>query len=594
MTAVPFGLLVLLAIIALTFLGLTERVLRRMRLSNPVAIILLLIMIAGFFLPEVTIFPSVGIDLGGALVPLGVALYLIVTADSKVEKSRAILATVAAGALVYASDIFLHDDPGYLFFYDIDPLYIPGIVGGIAGYLAGRSRRSAFIAGVGSVIISDVFAGLNNLVRGVRGAVVGIGGAGAFDAVIIAGVLAVVLAEVVGETREFFARARGNKGGDGSDGSQHRRRSGGSKYSVQQQGRDGISTLSIGMVLLLSGAVIVGSSYYANVLGVGIDERPIDGRYFTMIDETTGTIVMQTGRVMTVGDEYISQDNVHYRIVAVEGLRATAQRLGAVDLLDDSLFTMGRQGLGPPLETEESDPDIVKTQIIDFFRLFQAPDQRPDVPGDENDDDDETQDKGIIGIYHTHNDESYVRTSGTHSVYGQGGVHSVGGTLAEELRKDGFTVVHSNNLHLPHDRGAYRRSRRTAAQILREPGPIIAMFDVHRDAAPPGFYGTRIEDMFITQVRLVVGRQNPGRSGNIRFAMELKALADQMFPGLIKDIFHAHGNYNQDIGPRMILLELGAHTNSRAAAQNGIKLFSQVIDRYFTQRMEGAISEGAR
>jgi stage II sporulation protein P len=61
----------------------------------------------------------------------------------------------------------------------------------------------------------------------------------------------------------------------------------------------------------------------------------------------------------------------------------------------------------------------------------------------------------------------------------------------------------------------------------------------------------------------------------------MKALADKVYPGLVKGIFFGRGNYNQDLSPLALLLEAGAHTNSREAAERGMSLFADVVDIYF-------------
>ena len=70
-----------------------------------------------------------------------------------------------------------------------------------------------------------------------------------------------------------------------------------------------------------------------------------------------------------------------------------------------------------------------------------------------------------------------------------------------------------------------------------------------------------------------------------------------MYPGLVKGIFYARGNYNQDLSPLNLLLEAGAHTNSRDAAIRGISLFAEVVDFYFygprDQRQEEFHAQGS-
>jgi uncharacterized membrane protein len=83
------------------------------------------------------------------------------------------------------------------------------IVAGIVGYLSGRSRRASFIAGVLGLLVVDLIHFAQALLSNMPTRVV-LGGAGVFDAMIVSGLIAVGLAEFVGETRE-----RLEEGGEG-------------------------------------------------------------------------------------------------------------------------------------------------------------------------------------------------------------------------------------------------------------------------------------------------------------------------------------------------------------------------------------------
>ncbi|PZN08394.1 MAG: stage II sporulation protein P, partial [Bacillota bacterium] len=183
----------------------------------------------------------------------------------------------------------------------------------------------------------------------------------------------------------------------------------------------------------------------------------------------------------------------------------------------------------------------------------------------------------FTGLYHTHNDESYIPTDGTDSVEGRGGIHAVGDALGRRLARHGYRVIKAETLHLPHDRGAYRRSRRTAIKML--PKNPLVLLDVHRDATPPEFYRKTVKGEAVTQVRLVVGRENPFHRTNLEFARRVKAEAARSYPGLVKGIYIGLGDYNQDLGPRTLLAEFGAHTNSREEAMQGAVFFADVLDR---------------
>jgi len=180
-----------------------------------------------------------------------------------------------------------------------------------------------------------------------------------------------------------------------------------------------------------------------------------------------------------------------------------------------------------------------------------------------------------LALYCTHSDESYVPTDGTHSNEVYGGIYDVTESLQEELENLGIEVVLDYTSHLPHDAGAYRRSRTTAISLL-ETGPS-AVFDIHRDGIAAHEYETEIEGEDASMVRLLVGKSNVNAQANREFAKTIKAIADETYPGLIKDIYIGKGDYNQDLSPRSILLEFGTHENSKELPLASTKYMAQVL-----------------
>ncbi|NLL09185.1 MAG: hypothetical protein GX266_09290, partial [Firmicutes bacterium] len=137
MFTLPFSVTLLSLLTVLFFLGFGQRVLDRMRLTDSEAVIILLVMIAGHFLPTVSLTSRAALNLGG-LIPLGVASYLLVT-TSNVERRRAAGVTLITAFLVFLTDKLLPLQPGLL-----DPVFSAGIFAGLAATFWGRSRRSAF------------------------------------------------------------------------------------------------------------------------------------------------------------------------------------------------------------------------------------------------------------------------------------------------------------------------------------------------------------------------------------------------------------------------------------------------------------------
>ncbi|MCR4402243.1 MAG: DUF1614 domain-containing protein [Firmicutes bacterium] len=194
------GLVLLLGTSILIFLGVTHRVLDRMHLTDRQALAALGLMLVGSFV-DVPVWrgvQSVTISLGGAVVPIVLAVYVLARADTPTETGRGIAATVITGVALFAlTKVFSFEEGRAI----IDPLYAFGLVAGVVAYLAGRSRRAAFAGAVLGVVLLDV-AHLVEVTSRRMPATVHLGGAGVFDAVVIAAVVAVGLAEVFGEAME--------------------------------------------------------------------------------------------------------------------------------------------------------------------------------------------------------------------------------------------------------------------------------------------------------------------------------------------------------------------------------------------------------
>ena len=272
----------------------------------------------------------------------------------------------------------------------------------------------------------------------------------------------------------------------------------------------------------------------------GFAHERTDGGYYTIVDEN-GVAVYVTGWKVRPGDQCLSEKNIRYEVVSVEGDIARARTIGEVNMsqyLPDS-----HQG---------------------YFSTWLKPSLALAQPS------------GKVAILHTHSDESYVPTDGTESKLGDGGIFQVGNAFADALKAKGIDPVHSMAKHDPHDDMAYERSRRTIIDLVKQQPE--AVFDVHRDAVPPQVYSTTINGQEVSKVQLVVGKYGPTGKQIEDYALQIKAEADKMHQGLIKGIFFAKGgDYNQDLHPRSMLLEVGAHTNNRQSAEKGIALFADVV-----------------
>ncbi len=272
-----------------------------------------------------------------------------------------------------------------------------------------------------------------------------------------------------------------------------------------------------------------------------------DGGHFSLVDES-GHVLTKTALPVYQDDEFIAPDNRRFKVARIEG--------------DICQCTLVGQEKMP--QVEQNPPQA--SGILGLTPVI-------------------ARSRGTIGIYSTHSDESYVPSDGTDSINGRGGIYQVGQSLRNRLSSLGVNAILDKTTHNPHDVNAYSRSRRTASKLLRQ--GAVGLIDVHRDAVPEDVYATKVQGKNVTKVKLVVGRQNPHMSSNLEFAKRIKAHLDQKHPGLAAGIFIGKGNYNQDLSPRAILVEVGAHTNNKKQAEQGVELFADAVPNVFGVEKNG-------
>ena len=204
------GMILLVVLALLILFGVLQRVLDRMGLTDRQALLIVAAIFIGGWLPDLS-FGMVTVNIGGALIPLGVCLYLFFTAGTGKERLRCLIASLLTAAAVYAVSVYFPADPTAMPF---DPMILYGAAGGAIAWLLGRSRRGAFVAGVLGVLLCDVLVAVMNWRRGISQSLV-LGGAGALDAIVLSGVTAVLLCELFGELMERIARGREQHAAEG-------------------------------------------------------------------------------------------------------------------------------------------------------------------------------------------------------------------------------------------------------------------------------------------------------------------------------------------------------------------------------------------
>lgn len=216
----PIGITLLLLASVAIYLGLAQRSLDRMRLSDRGALVVIAAIIIGSFIniPIPFVPFNTSVNVGGALVPVGLAIYLLAKAGTEKEWGRALAGAAATAIIVYVIGSLVNSgatvEPAGRYAV-LDAIYLYPLVGGIVAYIFGRSRRAAFVSATLGVLLVDVFHYFWLLRNGApSNYAVAVGGGGAFDTIVLAGIIAILLCEAIGES---FERLSGGPKVEGRD-----------------------------------------------------------------------------------------------------------------------------------------------------------------------------------------------------------------------------------------------------------------------------------------------------------------------------------------------------------------------------------------
>ena len=200
-----------------------------------------------------------------------------------------------------------------------------------------------------------------------------------------------------------------------------------------------------------------------------------------------------------------------------------------------------------------------------------------------------TVERRVVCMYMSHNDESYVPSDGVDSVYGNGGIKDVALAFKKCLEDNLIDVYFDDTLHIPHDTKAYSRSKKTAEALYSTYEPD-AIFDIHRDATSRKFYLANVNGKEQSKVRIVLGKSNPNMELNEEFALYVVAVANELYPWLITDIYYGGGHYNQGIDGKALLFEMGTYLIEKELV---IDSMDELADVVTTALYNTTVNEGS-
>lgn len=200
-----------------------------------------------------------------------------------------------------------------------------------------------------------------------------------------------------------------------------------------------------------------------------------------------------------------------------------------------------------------------------------------------------------ILIYHTHTCESYTQTK-ENSYKASGNFRTtnlnysvvrVGKELESSLKKYKFDVVRNETKHdYPAYSGSYNRSLETIQGMLKKNKEAEIVFDIHRDAIGSNSnYAPTVEinGEKVAQLMFVIGTndgggRHPNWKNNLKFAIKVQEKANEMYPGLFRNINLRSATFNQKVTNAASIIEVGATGNTLEEACNSMKYLAEILN----------------
>ncbi len=205
----------------------------------------------------------------------------------------------------------------------------------------------------------------------------------------------------------------------------------------------------------------------------------------------------------------------------------------------------------------------------------------------------------LVLIYHTHGTESYIDTGlawynpneiSNRSTDPTKNVISVGALLAEKLNELGIPTLHCDIMHDAESySAAYSKSAETIQKFLTQYPSIKYVIDLHRDAVSKTTGETvravaEVNGAATAQVMCVVGSSagiagDEHWKGNLALAQKLRAALSESYPKLCRPTYFKDSthNYNQQLAPYSLLLEMGMLGNSLDEAKSTAELIAPAL-----------------
>ncbi len=190
-------------------------------------------------------------------------------------------------------------------------------------------------------------------------------------------------------------------------------------------------------------------------------------------------------------------------------------------------------------------------------------------------------------ILHSHatesylSDGSYIESTAYRTLDCGHNMVSIGDHLTGLLEAGGIRVIHDTSLHdYPSYNASYSNSRKSAKEYLKQYPGLLMVIDLHRDAVDGSVQpdtSATVHGRESAQLMMVVGTRQQGWERNMALAVKLTAVLEKLHPGVTRPISFRTQQFNQDLSPGALIVEVGAAGNTRQEALRAVEALAEGI-----------------
>lgn len=187
--------------------------------------------------------------------------------------------------------------------------------------------------------------------------------------------------------------------------------------------------------------------------------------------------------------------------------------------------------------------------------------------------------KPVVLVYHTHSSESYQISENdfySDSLVADSetlGIIRAGDALCSTIESHGYKVIHDRTVYDTSYSGAFERSRKNVADILRSNPTIQIVIDLHRDSITRKD-GSRVKTVTeiggkkVAQIQIITGCEEgavtdfPNWEKNLTFALRLQKQISDSYSHAVRPLLFCARKYNMDLVPCALNIELGTDANT--------------------------------